>query len=383
MTDTSAAPPGLLTVDQLQIAPSRRHREVVIRYLLLVAALVSVLVSALIVWSLLREAWTFITGVVWADTWGQQGWFPRRGLYDIPTIVVSSLIVTGIAMVVAGPLGLGAAVYLSEYANRRVRSWLKPALEILAGIPSVVLGFFALTWVAPNLVGRIGKNTLLVLGAAILLAYAAVSASIARSKVKQYREGTADPSARIGAVASIATLVVVFGLALAWLLNVWLDFAPNNAGSLAAAGIGVGILTIPLVASISEDAMAAVPDSLREASAGLGARRMTTATAVVVPAAISGIVAAFIVAVSRAIGETMVVFMAAGAADAARFTDDPFEGGLTMTAAMASLASGTDSVVGEGLTFQSLYFVGLLLFLITLSLNVVAVRFVAKVREAY
>ena len=383
MTDTSAAPPGLLTVDQLQIAPSRRHREVVIRYLLLVAALVSVLVSALIVWSLLREAWTFITGVVWADTWGQQGWFPRRGLYDIPTIVVSSLIVTGIAMVVAGPLGLGAAVYLSEYANRRVRSWLKPALEILAGIPSVVLGFFALTWVAPNLVGRIGKNTLLVLGAAILLSYAAVSASIARSKVKQYREGTADPSARIGAVASIATLVVVFGLALAWLLNVWLDFAPNNAGSLAAAGIGVGILTIPLVASISEDAMAAVPDSLREASAGLGARRMTTATAVVVPAAISGIVAAFIVAVSRAIGETMVVFMAAGAADAARFTDDPFEGGLTMTAAMASLASGTDSVVGEGLTFQSLYFVGLLLFLITLSLNVVAVRFVAKVREAY
>ena len=383
MTDTSAAPPGLLTVDQLQIAPSRRHREVVIRYLLLVAALVSVLVSALIVWSLLREAWTFITGVVWADTWGQQGWFPRRGLYDIPTIVVSSLIVTGIAMVVAGPLGLGAAVYLSEYANRRVRSWLKPALEILAGIPSVVLGFFALTWVAPNLVGRIGKNTLLVLGAAILLAYAAVSASIARSKVKQYREGTADPSARIGAVASIATLVVVFGLAMAWLLNVWLDFAPNNAGSLAAAGIGVGILTIPLVASISEDAMAAVPDSLREASAGLGARRMTTATAVVVPAAISGIVAAFIVAVSRAIGETMVVFMAAGAADAARFTDDPFEGGLTMTAAMASLASGTDSVVGEGLTFQSLYFVGLLLFLITLSLNVVAVRFVAKVREAY
>ena len=383
MTDTSTGHPGLLTVDQLQIAPSRRHREVVVRYILLVAALVSVLVSALIVWSLLREAWTFVTGVAWADTWGQQGWFPRRGLYDIPTIVVSSVIITAIAMVVAGPLGLGAAVYLSEYANRRVRSWLKPALEILAGIPSVVLGFFALTWIAPNLVGRIGKNTFLVLGAVILLGYAAVCAGVARSKIKQFREGTADPSARIGAVASITMLVVVFGLALAWILDVWLDFAPNNAGSLAAAGIGVGILTIPLVASISEDAMAAVPHSLREASAGLGARRMTTATSVVVPAAISGIVAAFIVAVSRAIGETMVVFMAAGAADAARFTDSPFEGGLTMTAAMASLASGTDSVVGEGLTFQSLYFVGLLLFLVTLSLNVIASRFVSKVREAY
>ena len=355
----------------------------IIRYILLLAALVSVLVSTLIVWSLLREAWTFITGVVWTDTWGQQGWFPRRGLYDIPTIVVPSLIVTGIAMVVAGPLGLGAAVYLAEYANRKTRAWLKPALEILAGIPSVVLGFFALTWIAPNIVGRIGKTTFLVLGAMILIAYAAVSAGIARSKVKQCREGTADPSARISAVLSIAVLVVVFALALAWILNVWLEFAPNNAGSLAAAGIGVGILTIPLVASISEDAMAAVPDSLREASAGLGARKMATATTVVLPAAISGIVAAFIVAISRAIGETMVVFMAGGAADAARFTDTPFDGGLTMTAAMASLASGTDSVVGEGLTFQSLYFVGLLLFLITLSLNIVASRFVSKVREAY
>lgn len=383
MTDTNVVHPELLTVDQLQITPSRRHREVIIRYTLLVTALVSVVVSTLIVWSLLREAWTFITQVDWADTWGQRGWFPRRGLYDIPTIVVSSLIVTGIAMVVAGPLGLGAAVYLSEYANRRVRSWLKPALEILAGIPSVVLGFFALTWIAPNIVGRIGKDTFLVLGAVILLGYAVIAAGIARSKVKQYREGTADPSARIGAVASIATLVVVFALALAWILNVWLEFAPNDAGSLAAGGIGVGILTIPLVASISEDAMAAVPYSLREASAGLGARKMATATTVVLPAAISGIVAAFIVAVSRAIGETMVVFMAAGAADAARFADSPFEGGLTMTAAMASLASGTDSVVGEGLTFQSLYFVGLLLFLATLSLNIIASRFVSKVREAY
>ena len=383
MTDASVAQPVSLTVDRLQIAPSRRRREAIIKWMLLAAALVSVLVSTLIVWSLLREAWTFVTQVVWADTWGQQGWFPRRGLYDIPTIVVSSVIVTGIAMVVAGPLGLGAAVYLSEYANRRVRSWLKPALEILAGIPSVVLGFFALTWIAPNLVGHIGKNAFLVLGGLILGGYAIVAAQVARYQFKHYREGAAGASARIGIFASMAVLVLVFALALAWMLNVWLDFAPNNAGSLAAAGVGVGILTIPLVASISEDAMAAVPNALREASAGLGARTMATATSVVVPAAISGIVAAFIVAISRAIGETMVVFMAGGAADAARFTDSPFEGGLTMTAAMASLASGTDSVVGEGLTFQSLYFVGLLLFLITLSLNVIAARFVSKVREAY
>ena len=383
MTDASAAMKQI-TVDILQIAPARRRREVVIRYALLVTALVSVLVSVLIVWSLIAEAWTFVTGVVWADTWGQSGWFPRRGLYDIPTIIVPTVIVTVIAMIVAGPLGLGAAVYLSEYANRRMRAWLKPLLEILAGIPSVVLGFFALTWIAPNLVGHVGKNAFLSIGAVILAGYAAIAARVARAKLRQYRDrSTEESSALIGLVASVSVLAGVFLLSLMWLLNVWGDFAPARAGSLAAAGIGVGILTIPLVASVSEDAMAAVPDSLREASAGLGARKMTTATAVVLPAAVSGIVAAFIVATSRAIGETMVVFLAGGAADAAQFTDSPFEGGLTMTAAMASLASGTDNVVGEGLTFQSLYFVGLLLFLITLGLNIIAARFVARVREAY
>ena len=383
MTGASVAHPVALTAEHLQIAPTRRRREVIVRYSLLMAALGTVVVSALIVWSLVSEAWTFITGVAWADTWGQLGWFPRRGLYDIPTIVIASIIVTAIAMLVAGPLGLGAAVYLSEYANRRVRAWLKPALEILAGIPSVVLGFFALTWIAPNLVGRIGKNTFLVIGVVILAGYAVIAAGVARNRIKHYRGSGAEPSSLIAAIGAIAVLVAIFALVGAWLLNVWFEFAPARAGSLAAAGIGVGVLTVPLVASISEDAMAAVPDSLREASAGLGARRMATATTVVLPAAISGIVAAFIVAVSRAIGETMVVFLAGGAADAARFTDSPFEGSLTMTAAMASLASGTDSVVGEGLTFQSLYFVGLLLFAITLGLNVVAARFVARVREAY
>jgi len=265
-----------------------------------------------------------------------------------------------------------------------VRAGLKHRLGIVAGLPAVVLGFFALTWIAPNLVGRVGKNAFLSIGAVILAGYAVIAARVARAKLRQYRDRTEEESsALIGLVASVSVLAGVFLLSLMWLLNVWGDFAPARAGSLAAAGIGVGILTIPLVASVSEDAMAAVPDSLREASAGLGARKMKTATAVVLPAAVSGIVAAFIVATSRAIGETMVVFLAGGAADAAQFTDSPFEGGLTMTAAMASLASGTDNVVGEGLTFQSLYFVGLLLFLITLGLNIIAARFVARVREAY
>ncbi|MDE0268129.1 MAG: ABC transporter permease subunit [Acidimicrobiaceae bacterium] len=392
MTDAST---GLqaITASHLQISPLRRLREMVVRHTLLVAVLVSVMVSALILWSLLSEAWDFIVHVVWSDTWGQLGWFPRRGIYDIPTILIPTFIVTLIAMIVAGPLGLGAAIYLSEYAGSRVRSWIKPILEILAGIPSVVLGFFALTWIAPNLVARIGKNVFLIIGLAILAAYVVVAARIATTQLKKLksratdREFTVDTGMEnttwITLTASLVVLTAVLAMGVVWFIDVWVDFIPASAGSLAAAGIGVGILTIPLVASVSEDAMAAVPNSLREASAGLGAEKMTTATNVIVPAALSGIVAAFIVATSRAIGETMVVFLAGGAADASEFTISPFDGGLTMTAAMASLASGTDNVVGEGLTFQSLYFVGLVLFLITLGLNLVAARFVARLREAY
>ena len=188
-------------------------------------------------------------------------------------------------------------------------------LEILAGIPSVVLGFFALTFISPEIIQRLKSD--------------------------------------------------------AELFN------------LAAAGIGVGILTIPLVASIAEDAMSSVPNALREASYGMGARKVTTSVRVVIPAAVSGLVAAFIVAISRAIGETMVVFIAAGAGGGSARNFDIFSSGQTMTAAMASLAAGTDQVSGAGLTFQSLFFVGALLFVVTLTLNLVAGRFVRRVRQKY
>jgi len=296
--------------------PRRRVRkERAVQTILLCAALFSVVTSALIMYALFAEAWVFMRDVDWSTTWGQIGWFPRRGIYDMPTLLVASFWTTAIAMAVATPLGLGAAVYLAEYAQPRARRLLKPILEILAGIPSVVLGFFALSWIAPNIVANIGGN--------------------------------------------------------------------GGRGSIVAAGIGVGLLTIPLVASISEDAMRAVPNALREASAGMGARKVTTVLRVVLPASVSGLVAALIVAVSRALGETMVVFMAGGAADAAIKTYSPYDGSLTMTAAMASLASGSDSVVGEGLTFQSLFFVGLVLFAITLGLNLLGNRLVARVREQY
>jgi phosphate transport system permease protein len=160
-------------------------------------------------------------------------------------------------------------------------------------------------------------------------------------------------------------------------------FGEASLANLAAAGIGVGILTIPLIASVAEDAMRSVPDALREASSGIGARKVTTTVKVVIPAAVSGLVAAFIIAISRAIGETMVVLIAAGASGGSLFSLDPLQEGLTMTAAMATQASGTDSVVGAALTFQSLFFVGMLLFLVTFALNLVADRFVRRVRQKY
>jgi phosphate transport system permease protein len=283
--------------------------------LFLAAASTSILISLLIVLSLAGEAWTFISRVD-LGLLVERGWFPRRDMYSLQTIVAGTLTVAGIGMLVATPLGLGAAVYLSEYASPRIRRSVKPILEILAGIPSVVLGYFALQVISPTVI---------------------------------------DP------VCSGAT----------------------EAFNMAAAGVGVGILITPLIASVAEDAMYAVPRSLREASYGLGARKRTTSLRVVFPAAISGIVAALILGLSRGIGETMVVSIAAGATGGSLFTLNPCEPGQTMTAAMTALATGSDQVRGATLAFPSLFFVGLLLFVFTLLLNLVADLFVRRVRIRY
>lgn len=303
-----------LQLSDLRGDPRRVRTEAIVRTVLTAAAAVSILVSAGIVWSLAREAFTFVTEVDWSTVVLSNGWFPRQGVYDVRTLLVGSIWVTVIAMIVAIPVGLGAAIYLSEYARPAVRRVLKPTLEVLAGIPSVVLGFFAVSVISPSIIQR---------------------------------------------------------------------FFDADLFNLAAAGVAVGILSIPLVASVSEDALRAVPDALREASYGMGAKKVTTVVKVVLPAAVSGLVAAFILAVSRAIGETMVVFIAGGAAGNQAFELNPLKPGLTMTAAMATQAQGTDQVVGEALTFQSLYFVGAVLFVLTLGLNLVASRFVRKVRQAY
>jgi phosphate transport system permease protein len=268
----------------LEGSPARRRREALIRGGFLFAAGVSVIISAAIILSLAGEALAFATQVDLSQLF-TDGWFPRRDQFDIGTIVSGTLIVAGIGMVVATPLGLGAAIYLAEYAS-----------------PTVI-----------------------------------------------------DP------VCPGATPLF----------------------NLAAAGIGVGILITPLIASIAEDAMHAVPNSLREASYGLGARKRSTSMFVVVPAAVSGIVASLIIGLSRGIGETMVVAIAAGAVGGSLFSLNPCQPGQTMTAAMTALATGSDQVRGASLAFPSLFFVGLLLFGMTLVLNVVSERFVRRVRQRY
>jgi phosphate transport system permease protein len=303
-----------LTARDLRGSAPRRRKEGAIRGLLGAAAGMSIVVTGLIVLSLVREALEFL-GQVEAGELADLGWFPRRGLFDVATLVIGTLLVTGVAMLVAAPLGLGAAVYLSEYARPRLRRTLKPILEVLAGIPSVVIGFFALTFLTPELLQRVKSD------------------------------------------------VAFFNL--------------------AAAGIGVGILTVPLVASVAEDAMRAVPMSLREAAYGLGGRKMATTLRVVFPAAVSGIAAALILGVSRALGETMVVAIASGATGGSLRTFDIWGPGQTMTAAMAALGAGTDQVKGDSAAFQSLFFIGLLLFVMTLALNIVSDRFVRRVRERY
>lgn len=239
-------------------------------------------------------------------------WNPQIGNFGIWPLVNSTLMTSLIAMLVALPLGLSIAVYLSEYASMRARSVLKPVLEVLAGIPTVVYGYFALTFMTPALRGIFGQNT-----------------------VEIYNT--------------------------------------------ASAGIVIGILVIPLVSSMSEDALSAVPRALREAAYGLGATKLETAMRVVVPAALSGIAAAFIVAISRAIGETMVVAIAAGAGP--NFTFNPFKSAETMTGHIVRISGGDLSY--DSIDYNSIFAIGLLLFLMTLALNVISGYVVRHFREEY
>jgi phosphate transport system permease protein len=305
---------GVGAID-LRGTPARRRRERRMKAVFFVAAFLCIVLSVAIVASLAGGAVEFLSKVEFGTLWSS-GWFPRRNLFDVKTLVAGTIMVSVIAMVVATPIGLGAAIYLSEYASPRRRRLLKPILETLASVPSVVMAFFALRFISPDIVQRYFGSD-----------------------------------------------VPLFNI--------------------TAAGLAVGLLVTPLVASVAEDAMHAVPNALREASAGIGARKRTTSMRVVVPAAVSGISAALILGVSRAIGETMIVAIVAGGTGGSLFSLDPLKGGQTMTAAITSLATGSDQVRGSGPAYQSLFFVGLLLFLFTLALNIVSERFVRRVRTRY
>jgi phosphate transport system permease protein len=306
---------GHVTTEVLRGNPARLRRERRMHRLFFSAALFSIAISVGIVFSLAGGTIDFLRKVRLSTLWSA-GWLPRNNLFDVKTIVAGTVIVAVIAMVVATPLGLGAALYLSEFARPWARRFLKPILETLASVPSVVMAFFALDVISPDIVKRF-----------------------------------------------FGSQVPVFNL--------------------MAAGLGVGLLITPLVASVAEDAMHAVPQALREAAFGLGARRRTTSIRVVFPAAVSGITASILLGLSRAIGETMIVAIVAGGTGGSLFNLDPLKGGQTMTAAISALAFGSDQVRGATAAYASLFFVGLLLFFTTLGLNMLSERFVRRVRRQF
>lgn len=247
----------------------------------------------------------FLTGSRWAPTFADAD-------FGVLPLVTGTLWTTVIGLAIAVPFGLGAAVYLSEYAHERVRRVLKPVLEVLAGIPSVVYGYFALYFVAPEILqGLLGIEV--------------------------------------------------------------------GTFSVLAAGVVLGIMIIPTVASLSEDAMTAVPQALRQGSMALGANKMRTTLRVVFPAAVSGITAAIVLGLSRAIGETMIVALAAGTR--AQVVTSPTDPGQTMTGFIAQTATG-ESTPGT-LTYNTLFAVGLLLFILTFCINLVAGVIVRRIREEY
>jgi phosphate transport system permease protein len=310
---TAAAASGRPEAPSLRAA-RRRWGETVIKGLLLVAALISLLTTTGIVYALLEETIVFFGDVGVGEFLFGTKWTPlfQSASFGVLPLVAGTFATTFIGLLVAIPLGLGAAVYLSEYARPRVRKVIKPTLELLAGIPTIVFGYFALTFFTPEFLRNF--------------------------------------------------------------LN--LDVAIFNA---LAAGIIIGFLIIPIVASISEDAMRAVPQSLREGAFGLGASKLQVSVRVVFPAALSGIVASIVLAMSRAVGETMVVLIAGG--QQPQWGVDVGKSMETLTAFIGATAKGD---VPTGSTeYKTLFAVGTTLFVITLVINIISIRFVRKYRQVY
>jgi phosphate transport system permease protein len=311
---------------ELDLRARKRPGEMIVQGFLLFCGAVSILTTLGIVLVLLQEALIFFRDpeVSLVEFFTTTAWQPVIGQFGIFPLFLATVLTSLIGMAVALPLGVAIAIYLSEYATPRNRSILKPILEILAGIPTVVYGFFALSFVTPILRNAIGRD-----------------------------------------------VVDLFNM--------------------ASAGLVIGILILPLVASMSEDALSAVPRSLREGAYGLGATRLETAVKIVVPAAMSGLGAAFIVAISRAVGETMVVAIAAGSgprnfnswADATNGLAmlNPFKSGETMTGHIVRISGGDLSY--NSIDYTSIFAIALMLFVMTLTLNIISQSLVRRFRMRY
>ena len=293
-------------------ASRRRWGEDVVKALLALCALVSVATTVGIVVALFLPAIEFFEAISISDFLTGRNWAPlfEPASFGVLPLVAGTLVVTACAALVCVPFGLGAAIYMSEYAQRRTRRILKPIMEILAGIPTVVYGYFAITFVTP--------------------------------------------------------LLQDLGL-------------PVGVFSALSAGLVMGVMLLPTVASISEDSMAAVPQDLRDGAYALGSTRLQVSTMIVVPAAISGIIASFVLAISRAVGETMIVLIAAGGQP--NLTWNPLEQVQTMTAFIA--ATGQGDVPTGSLEYKTIFAVGATLFVMTLVMNLIAIRLVRRYREVY
>jgi len=293
-------------------AERRRIGEDVVKGVLALCALVSVLTTVGIVVALFQPAIEFFREVSLVDFLTGTEWAPlfEPQHFGVLPLITGTLLVTAVASLVGMPLGLGSAIYLSEYASSRARGVLKPLLEILAGVPTVVFGYFALTFVTP------------------LLRDLGVGAEIFNT---------------------------------------------------LSAGLVMGVMLIPTIASLSEDAMGAVPRTLRDGAYALGSTKLQVATRIVVPAAISGIVASFVLGLSRAVGETMIVLIAMG--QQPNLTFDPREAAEAMTAFIA--ATGAGDVPTGSIEYKTIFAVGATLFVLTLVMNVVSIRLVRKYQEVY
>ena len=300
--------------NKFDLRKKSRIGEDVIQFLLFIAGILSIFTTIAIVYELGKEAWLFFGNpdVTFAKFFGTTEWSPGIGKFGIWPLVTSTMITSLIAMIISLPLGLAAALYLSEYASPKARSILKPILEILAGIPTVVYGYFALLFVTPILQSIFGKDN-----------------------VEVY--------------------------------------------NMASAGLVMGIMILPLISSMSEDAFSAVPRPLREGAYAMGATKLETSLQVVLPAALSGIGAAVILGISRAIGETMIVAVAAGSGP--NFTFNPFQAAETMTGHIARISGGDLSY--NSIDYTSLFAIALMLFLVTLVLNLISQWIVQRFREQY